>query len=195
MWGGSITFRTPMIFAVGFIFLFTLGGVTGVVLANSAMDISLHDTYYVIAHFHYVMSLGAVFGIFAGFYYWIPKMSGYMYNEKLANLHFWLFFIGTNLTFFPQHFLGLAGMPRRIPDYPDAYAGFNYWSSIGAYLGGAASVFFLYVMFDMFTKKRPAGNNPWGPGAHTLEWTVSSPPPFHTFAVTPRFDGKDAGHH
>jgi cytochrome c oxidase subunit 1 len=195
MWGGSITFRTPMVFAVGFIFLFTAGGVTGVVLANSAMDISLHDTYYVIAHFHYVMSLGAVFGIFAGFYYWIPKMTGYMYNERLANLHFWLFFIGTNLTFFPQHFLGLAGMPRRIPDYPDAYAGFNYWSSIGSYIGGGATLLFLYVVLDMFIKKRPAGNNPWGPGAHTLEWTVSSPPPFHTFAVTPRFDDKPDAHH
>ena len=122
-------------------------------------------------------------------------MTGYMYNERLANIHFWLFFIGTNLTFFPQHFLGLAGMPRRIPDYPEAYAGFNYWSSIGSYIGGAASVFFLYVMLDMFIKKRPAGNNPWGPGAHTLEWTVSSPPPFHTFAVTPRFDDVETAHH
>jgi cytochrome c oxidase subunit I len=195
MWGGSITFRTPMIFAVGFIFLFTLGGVTGVVLANSAMDVSLHDTYYVIAHFHYVMSLGAVFAIFAAFYYWIPKMSGYMYSEKLANIHFWMFFIGTNLTFFPQHFLGLAGMPRRIPDYPDAYAGFNYWSSIGAYIGGIASVFFLYVIWEMFRKKRPAGNNVWGEGATTLEWTVTSPPPFHTFEKTPRFDTTDAGRH
>jgi cytochrome c oxidase subunit 1 len=195
MWGGSIEFRTPMVFAIGFIFLFTLGGVTGIVLANSAMDISLHDTYYVIAHFHYVMSLGAVFGIFCGFYYWVPKMTGYMYNETLAKIHFWLFFIGTNLTFFPQHFLGLAGMPRRIPDYPDAYAGFNYWSSIGSYIGGAASVFFLYVMLDMFIKKRPAGKNPWGTGAHTLEWTVSSPPPFHTFEKTPRFDGATSSHH
>lgn len=194
MWGGSITFRTPMIFAIGFIFLFTVGGVTGVVLANSAMDISLHDTYYVIAHFHYTMSLGAVFAIFAAFYYWVPKMSGYMYSERLANIHFWLFFIGVNLTFFPQHFLGLSGMPRRIPDYPEAYAGFNYWSSIGSYIAGIATLFFLYVVLDMFAKKRPAGNNPWGEGATTLEWTVSSPPPFHTFEKTPRFDDSHSHH-
>ncbi len=195
MWGGSIRFNTPMIFALGFIFLFTLGGVTGIVLANAALDIPMHDTYYVIAHFHYAMSLGALFGVFTAFYYWIPKMSGYMYNERMAKIHFWLFFIGTNLTFFPQHFLGLAGMPRRIPDYPDVYAHWNFVSSIGSYIGGIASLWFLYVVFDMFAKKRPAGINPWGEGATTLEWTVSSPPSFHTFEKTPTFLPITQQHH
>jgi cytochrome c oxidase subunit 1 len=185
MWGGSIRFATPMVFALGFIFLFTVGGVTGIVLANSAIDIPMHDTYYVVAHFHYAMSLGALFGVFTGFYYWFPKMSGYKYNEVLGHIHFWLTFIGANLTFFPQHFLGLAGMPRRIPDYPDVYAGWNYVSSIGSYVGGFAALFFLFVVFEAFMKKRVAGNNPWGEGATTLEWTVTSPPPFHTYENIP----------
>ena len=185
MWGGSIEFKTPMLFAIGFIFLFTLGGVTGIVLANSALDIPMHDTYYVVAHFHYAMSLGALFGVFTAFYYWIGKMSGYQYNETLGKLHFWIFFIGTNLTFFPQHFLGLAGMPRRIPDYNDAYAGWNYWSSIGSYIAMAGAVFFLLIVLEMFMRKRPAGMNPWGDGAKTIEWTVPSPPDFHTFEKLP----------
>jgi cytochrome c oxidase subunit 1 len=185
MWGGSIRFTTPMLWAVGFIFLFTVGGVTGVVLANAGMDQVLHDTYYVVAHFHYVLSLGAVFGIFAGFYYWVGKMTGKQYPETLGKIHFWLTFIGVNLTFFPQHFLGLAGMPRRIPDYPDAYAGWNMLSSLGAFISAASALFFLYVLYRTFTSQERCADNPWGEGATTLEWTVSSPPPFHTFNELP----------
>jgi cytochrome c oxidase subunit 1 len=191
MWGGSISLRTPMIWAIGFIFLFTVGGVTGVVLANAGVDRALHETYYVVAHFHYTMSLGAVFSIFAGFYYWFPKMTGYLYNEKLGNLHFWLLFIGVNLTFFPQHFLGLAGMPRRYIDYPDAYALWNFWSSIGAYIAGIGTLVFLYTVYDAFARKRLAGDNPWGVGATTLEWTLPSPPPFHSYETLPRITGAD----
>jgi cytochrome c oxidase subunit 1 len=186
MWGGSIDFRTPMLWAIGFIFLFTVGGVTGVQLSNAGLDYVLHDTYYVVAHFHYVLSLGAVFTIFAGFYYWFPKMSGYMYNETLGKLHFWVTFIGVNLVFFPQHFLGLAGMPRRYVDYPDAFAGWNFISSVGSYISAFGVAIFLYMLWDAFSKKRLAGDNPWGPGAETLEWKLSSPPPFHQWDVLPR---------
>lgn len=185
MWGGSITFETPMLFAIGFIFLFTIGGVTGVVLANAGMDIMMHDTYYVVAHFHYVLSLGAVFSMFAGFYYWIGKMSGRRYPEKLAKVHFWLTFIGVNILFFPQHFLGLAGMPRRIPDYPDAFAGWNMVSSFGAAIAGIGTLVFLVVVYKTLTSKETVGDNQWGEGATTLEWTVSSPPPFHSFEDPP----------
>ena len=191
MWGGSISLRTPMIWAVGFIFLFTIGGVTGVVLANAGIDRAFHETYYVVAHFHYVLSLGAVFALFAGFYYWFPKMSGYLYNERHANIHFWLMFIGVNLTFFPQHFLGLAGMPRRYIDYPDAYALWNRISSFGSYLSFAGVILFLYIVYDAFAKKRLAGDNPWGVGATTLEWTLPSPPPFHTFETLPQIASTD----
>ncbi len=191
MWGGSISFRTPMLWAVGFIFLFTIGGVTGVVLANAGIDRALHETYYVVAHFHYVLSLGAVFAIFAGFYYWFPKMSGFLYNESLANAHFWLMFVGVNLTFFPQHFLGLAGMPRRYIDYPDAFTLWNRVSSFGAYISFAGLIVFLYVLYDAFAKKRRAGDNPWGIGATTLEWTLPSPPPFHTFETLPRMRARN----
>jgi cytochrome c oxidase subunit 1 len=186
MWGGSIEFRTPMLWAMGFIFLFTVGGVTGVVLANAGVDRVLHDTYYVIAHFHYVLSLGAVFAIFAGWYYWFPKMSGYIYNEAIGKAHFWITFIGVNIIFFPQHFLGLAGMPRRTVDYPDAFHGWNEVSSYGSYIAGFGALVFFYGMAEAFMKKRPAGNNPWGVGATTLEWTLSSPPPFHQFETLPR---------
>jgi cytochrome c oxidase subunit I len=186
MWGGSIEFRTPMLWALGFIFLFTVGGVTGVVLSNAGVDRALHDTYYVIAHFHYTMSLGAVFGIFAAWYYWFPKITGYMYNETIGKLHFWITFIGVNILFFPQHFLGLAGMPRRTVDYPDAFHGWNEVSSYGSYIAGFGAVVFLFGMVEAFMKKRVAGNNPWGVGATTLEWTLSSPPPFHQFETLPR---------
>ncbi len=193
MWGGSIEFRTPMLWAIGFIFLFTIGGVTGVVLANAGVDISLHDTYYVVAHFHYVLSMGAVFSIFGGWYYWFPKISGRMYNETLGKLHFWVTFIGVNITFFPQHFLGLAGMARRIADYNDAYAGWNFVSSIGAFISFSGVIIFLLTMAEAFLRNRRAANNPWGVGATTLEWTLSSPPPFHQFNELPKI--VDTGAH
>jgi cytochrome c oxidase subunit 1 len=163
MWGGKISFETPMLFAIGFIFLFTLGGLTGVVLANSGLDIALHDTYYVVAHFHYVLSMGAVFAIFAGFYYWIAKMTGLQYSEVLGKIHFWVFFVGVNVTFFPMHFLGLAGMPRRIPDYPDAYAEWNLIASYGSYLSAISSVFFFYVVYHTLVYGEPVGKtkNVW----------------------------------
>jgi cytochrome c oxidase subunit 1 len=186
MWGGSIQFRVPMLWAIGMIFVFTVGGVTGVVLANAGMDIALHDTYYVVAHFHYTMSLGAVFAIFAGFYYWIPKMCGRQYPEFWGKVHFWTTFIGINLTFFPLHFVGLAGMPRRFPDYPDAYAGWNYVSSMGSYLSGVATVLFVGIAIYTVTRGQRVSENPWGEGATTLEWKVSSPPPFHTYEEIPR---------
>ncbi len=193
MWGGSITYRVPMIWALGFIFLFTVGGVTGVMLANAGVDRALHNTYYVVAHFHYVLSLGAVFAIFAGWYYWFPKMSGYMYSEFLGKLHFWLTFIGANVLFFPQHFLGLAGMPRHYADYPDAYAGWNKVSSIGAYITTLGTVVFFIGLIMAFVRKQKAADNPWGEGATTLEWTLPSPPPYHCFETLPRIKGGD--HH
>ena len=193
MWGGSIRFTTPMLWAIGFIFLFTLGGVTGVVLANAGMDIAMHDTYYVVAHFHYVLSLGAVFGIFAAFYYWFGKMSGREFPEWAGKLHFWATFIGVNVTFFPQHFLGLSGMPRRYIDYPDAFAGWNAVSSYGSYLSIAATVFFIVMTIYCLVAGKKAAANPWGEGATTLEWTVSSPPPFHTFNVLPQISS--SSHH
>ena len=185
MWGGSVSFKTPMVWAMGFIFMFTVGGVTGVVLANGGLDDNLHDTYYVVAHFHYVLSLGAVFGLFAGFYYWFGKMSGRHLNEALGHLHFWLFFIGVNVLFFPMHFLGNQGMPRRYPDYPAAYA---YWNEIASYgyviMGVGVLVFFANLTWSLLAGRRAEGNY-WGEGATTLEWTLSSPPPFHQFETLP----------
>ncbi len=185
MWGGSLRFDTPMLWALGFIFLFTVGGVTGVVLANAGVDMALHDTYYVVAHFHYVLSLGAVFAIFAGMYYWLGKMCGRQYPEWIGKLHFWITFIGVNLTFFPQHFLGLQGMPRRYPDYADAFAGWNMVSSFGAYLSFAGAILFVFLLLYTLTSGRRVAENYWGPGATTLEWTVPSPPAFHTFDEVP----------
>lgn len=185
MWGGSLSFPTPMLFALGFIFLFTLGGVTGVLLANAGVDKILHDTYFVVAHFHYVLSLGAVFAIFAGWYYWFGKMFGLTYSEALGKLHFWMTFVGVNLVFFPQHFLGLAGMPRRYADYPDAFAGWNFVSSIGSYISAAGTLVFVVAMAQALLKQKKIGKNPWGAGATTLEWSLSSPPPFHQFSQLP----------
>ena len=186
MWGGSVRFDTPMLWAWGFIFLFTVGGVTGVVLANAGVDTALHDTYYVVAHFHYVLSLGAVFSIFAGFYYWFGKMSGYEISPFLGKLHFWLTFISVNLVFFPQHFLGLAGMPRRYADYPDAYAGWNYISSIGSMLSVVSLLVFFIAVVHAFMRQKAVDANYWGAGATTLEWTLPSPPPFHQFNELPK---------
>jgi cytochrome c oxidase subunit 1 len=185
MWGGSITFETPMLWAIGFIFLFTVGGVTGVVLANAGMDLPLHDTYYVVAHFHYVLSLGAVFGIFAGITYWFGKMTGREFPEFWGKIHFWLTFIGVNITFFPMHFLGLQGMPRRYIDYPDGFTGWNAVASVGSYISFGATILFVVVAIYAMVAGRRVGANYWGPGATTLEWTVSSPPPFHTFDELP----------
>ncbi|MDF1750267.1 MAG: cytochrome c oxidase subunit I [Alphaproteobacteria bacterium] len=193
MWGGSIRFTVPMLWAVGFIFLFTVGGVTGVVLSNAGMDLQLHDTYYVVAHFHYVLSLGAVFALFMGMYYWMGKMSGREIPTWAGYVHFYTTFIGVNLTFFPQHFLGLAGMPRRYIDYADGFAEWNMVSSIGAYISFASTLFFICILIYTLVAGRKAAANPWGEGATTLEWTVSSPPPFHTFSTLPRIGG-GSGH-
>ena len=195
MWGGSIEFKTPMVWAMGFIFLFTVGGVTGVVLANGGVDDVLHDTYYVVAHFHYVLSMGAVFSLFAGFYYWFPKMSGRMHSEFLGHVHFWLFFIGVNIIFFPQHFLGLQGMPRRYPDYAPAYCALEPDFVRDRLYGHGrrhAGVLRQHRLGAVCAARRPEGNY-WGEGATTLEWTLSSPPPFHQFETLPVID--DKAHH
>jgi len=162
MWGGSIKLETPMLFALGFIFLFTLGGVTGVILSNSGINAAMHDTYYVVAHFHYVLSMGVVFGIFSGFYFWFGKMTGLKYPEVLGQMHFWIFFIGVNLTFFPMHFLGLAGMPRRVPDYPDAFAGWNAVASFGSYISAFSILLFFYIIYVTLTDgEKNAAANHW----------------------------------
>jgi len=195
MWGGSIEFKTPMLWAFGFLFLFTVGGVTGIVLSQAAVDRAYHDTYYVVAHFHYVMSLGAVFAIFAGIYFYLPKMTGRMYPEWAGKLHFWAMFIGANLTFFPQHFLGRQGMPRRYIDYPEAFAYWNQWSSIGAFLSFASFLFFFGIMAYTLTRgARSTANNPWNEFADTLEWTLPSPPPEHTFEQLPKQEDWDKQH-
>jgi len=150
-----------MLFTLGFIALFTIGGLTGVVLANASLDVAMHDTYYVVAHFHYVLSMGAVFGLFAGFYYWTPKILGRTYNEDLGRIHFWALFVGVNLTFFPQHFLGLAGMPRRIPDYPDSFTGWNQVSSFGSLVSVVATMVFGYIVYDILVNGEETTDNPW----------------------------------
>ncbi|PHQ93199.1 MAG: cytochrome c oxidase subunit I [Marinosulfonomonas sp.] len=194
LWGGSIEFKTPMLWAFGFLFLFTVGGVTGVVLSQAPLDRAYHDTYYVVAHFHYVMSLGAVFCIFAGIYYWIGKMSGRQYPEWAGKLHFWMMFIGANITFFPQHFLGRQGMPRRYIDYPEAFAYWNYVSSMGAFLSFASFLFFIgIVIYTLKWGKKITEDNYWGVGADTLEWTLPTPPPEHTFEILPKQSDWDKG--
>ena len=195
MWGGSIEFKTPMLFAIGFVFLFTIGGVTGIVVSQAPVDRVYHDTYYVVAHFHYVMSIGAAFAIFAGLYYWIGKMSGRQYPEWAGKLHFWTMFVGVNLTFFPQHFLGRQGMPRRYIDYPEAFAHWNYISSLGAFLSFASFVFFFGIMLYTITRgARVTKNNYWNEYADTLEWTLPCPPPEHTFEQLPKPSDWDHSH-
>nr|P08305.1 RecName: Full=Cytochrome c oxidase subunit 1-alpha; AltName: Full=Cytochrome aa3 subunit 1-alpha; AltName: Full=Cytochrome c oxidase polypeptide I-alpha [Paracoccus denitrificans]CAA29274.1 cytochrome-c oxidase [Paracoccus denitrificans]prf//1311262C cytochrome c oxidase I [Paracoccus denitrificans] len=185
MWGGSIEFKTPMLWALAF--LFTVGGVTGVVIAQGSLDRVYHDTYYIVAHFHYVMSLGALFAIFAGTYYWIGKMSGRQYPEWAGQLHFWMMFIGSNLIFFPQHFLGRQGMPRRYIDYPVEFSYWNNISSIGAYISFASFLFFIGIVFyTLFAGKPVNVPNYWNEHADTLEWTLPSPPPEHTFETLPK---------
>ena len=192
MWGGSIEFKTPMLWCLGFLFLFTVGGVTGIVLSQAGVDRAYHDTYYVVAHFHYVMSLGAVFCIFAGIYYWIGKMSGRQYPEWAGKLHFWLMFIGSNITFFPQHFLGRQGMQRRYIDYPEQFALWNYVSSMGAFLSFGSFVFFFGIVFyTILWGKKITENAYWGEHAETLEWTLPNPPPEHTFETLPTRDQWD----
>ena len=196
MWGGSIEFKTPMLWAFGFLFLFTVGGVTGIILSQAAVDRAYHDTYYVVAHFHYVMSLGAVFGIFAGIYYWIGKMSGRQYPEWAGKVHFWTMFIGTNITFFPQHFLGRQGMPRRYIDYPEQFSLWNEVSSWGAFMSGASLLFFLGVVWYTLTRGEKIEENAyWGEHAETLEWTLPNPPPEHTFETLPTQDMWDKPAH
>jgi len=195
MWGGSVEFKTPMLWAFGFLFLFTVGGVTGIVLSQAGVDRAYHDTYYVVAHFHYVMSLGAVFCIFAGIYFYFPKMSGRMYPEWAGKTHFWMMFVGANITFFPQHFLGRQGMPRRYIDYPEAFALWNYVSSWGAFLSFASFLFFIGVIFySLLYGRRVSEPNPWNEYADTLEWTLPSPPPEHTFEILPKQEEWDKPH-
>jgi cytochrome c oxidase subunit 1 len=195
MWGGSIEFKAPMVFAFGFLFLFTVGGVTGVVLSQAAVDRAYHDTYYVVAHFHYVMSLGAVFAIFSGIYFYFGKMTGRQYSELGAQIHFWMFFIGANLTFFPQHFLGRQGMPRRYIDYPEGFAYWNKISSYGAFLSFASFIFFFgVVIYSLLRGARVTQNNYWNEYADTLEWTLPSPPPEHTFEILPKQEDWDKSH-
>ncbi|MDB5900831.1 MAG: ctaD [Ramlibacter sp.] len=194
MWRGSITLETPMLFAVGFIFVFTIGGFTGLIVAIAPIDVVLQDTYYVIAHFHYVLVAGSLFAMFAGVYYWIPKWTGVMYDERMGKIHFWSSLISFNMAFFVMHFLGLAGMPRRYADYPAQFADFNAIATIGAFGFGVSQVFFFFavVLPCMRGRGRPAPQRPWndadGEGAEGLEWEVPSPAPFHTYATPPRLN-------
>ena len=184
MWRGSMTFETPMLFAISFVVLFTIGGLSGLMLAITPADFQYHDTYFVVAHFHYVLVTGALFGIFAGVYFWLPKWTGHMYNETLGKWHFWLSAVSVNVLFFPQHFLGLAGMPRRIPDYAVQFADWNMVSSIGGFVFGFSQFLLVYLVWQTIRGGEQATDQVWE-GAHGLEWTLSSPPPYHTFAEAP----------
>ena len=184
MFRGSITYETPMLFAIAFVVLFTIGGFSGLMLAITPADFQYHDTYFVVAHFHYVLVPGAIFSIMAAVYYWLPKWCGNMYDERLGRLHFWLSFIGVNVTFFPQHFIGLAGMPRRIPDYALQFADWNMVSTVGAFLFGASQILFLFIVVRTVMGGKKATPEVWE-GAQGLEWTVDSPPPYHTFSTPP----------
>jgi len=184
MWGGSMTFETPMLFAIGFVMMFTIGGFSGVMLALVPADIQYHDTYFVVAHFHYVLYPGAIFGTMAAVYYWLPKWCGHMYDERLGKIHFWAATIAVNLTFFPMHFTGLAGMPRRIPDYSLQFTDFNMMSSIGSWLLGLTQIFFLYIVIKTIRGGAKATDQVWE-GAEGLEWTIPSPAPLHTFETPP----------
>jgi cytochrome c oxidase subunit 1 len=185
MWRGSMTFETPMLFSIGFLFLFTIGGFSGLVLAIAPVDITLHNTYYVVAHFHYVLVSGALFAIFGGIYFWLPKWSGHMYSETMGKLHFWLSMIGFNIAFFPQHFLGLAGMPRRIPDYALQFTEWNAISTVGAFIFGFSQLLFLYIVISTIRGGAKAEQKPWE-GADSLEWThLPTPAPYHTFETQP----------
>ncbi|MBP6775103.1 MAG: cytochrome c oxidase subunit I [Gemmatimonadaceae bacterium] len=184
MWRGAMTFETPMLFAIGFIFVFTMGGFTGIILSVAPLDIQLHDTYYVVAHFHYVLVAGSLFALFAGTYYWLPKWTGHMYDEGIGKLHFWSSLISFNVTFFPMHFLGLAGMPRRYADYPMQFADFNALVTVGAFWFGLSQLIFLWAVVKCIKGGAKAGDKPWE-GAEGLEWTIPSPAPFHTFETPP----------
>ena len=184
MWKGAMTFETPMLFALAFVFLFTIGGFSGLMLAIAPADLQYHDTYFVVAHFHYVLVPGAVFAIMAAVYYWLPKWTGHMVNEKLGKVHFWWSVISVNVLFFPQHFIGLAGMPRRIPDYSLQFADWNMISSIGGFAFGLAQVFFVFIVIKTIRGGEKATGQVWE-GAHGLEWTVPSPAPYHTFETAP----------
>jgi cytochrome c oxidase subunit 1 len=195
MWKGSITFETPMLFSIAFLFLFTIGGFSGLMLAIVPADFQYHDSYFVVAHFHYVLVPGAVFAIMAGVYYWLPKWSGRMYDEKIGKAHFWLSTIGVNVLFFPQHFLGLAGMPRRIPDYSTQFADWNAVSSIGAFIFGFSQLLFVYVVWKTVYSGAPAPQRPWE-GAHGLEWELPTPAPYHSWGEPPppAMIARGAGH-